>query len=392
MKGSFSNKLNEAYLVKDYFAIINGCEIRENDMLDFEIMYGGCSIDAILSFEDSQGFFSGEVQKMSGLEAGGFVRIGFKAALGCGGDFDEHFVITKSKQSTDKKNARLVTLELQDADTVNKKHTFVTKSYDNKKLADTIKEHNKNVVGDKLIKQRDEVIVAHDKEVVQNITIPSNMNYHEFLNRILPKNGYKYVKDKYTSYIVSGQQTEFDKLKKAKDEFEVDAPSQFSFWKIIQYNLEGYDMNSLLSSIPTALWNATGDATIEDDGTSTSNKTLAADHKKSIQKIGPASTKRSDFAIQKINGVKQGLKSNPNLQQYYTVLSNAEKCSIWIPGLNTNRIGFKVKVSFPRPKYLNNHSYDNTFSGEWEVYAVRDKIIKQYFVQELFLRRPGTGV
>ncbi|RLD45389.1 MAG: hypothetical protein DRI86_05605, partial [Bacteroidetes bacterium] len=67
----------------------------------------------------------------------------------------------------------------------------------------------------------------------------------------------------------------------------------------------------------------------------------------------------------------------------------AQKCSIWVPGLNWNRVGKKVKVLFPRPTYMDQSEYDEIFSGEWEIVAVRDKIIKQYFVQELFLRRPG---
>ena len=116
-------------------------------------------------------------------------------------------------------------------------------------------------------------------------------------------------------------------------------------------------------------------------------KDMIVDHKKTIEKGGAGSTNQSDMIVKR--GIKRASKKNINMQQYYTSLSNAQKCSIWVPGVNRNRIGFRVQVAFPRPQYMQGDSYDNVFSGEWEVVAVRDKIIKQYFVQELFLRRPG---
>ena len=87
-------------------------------------------------------------------------------------------------------------------------------------------------------------------------------------------------------------------------------------------------------------------------------------------------------------GEKQGNRSNTELQ-YFSALSKASECSIWVPGRNINRVGMTVEVNFPRPKFYKNSEYDTQFSGDWEVTYARDKIIGQYFVQELFLRRPG---
>jgi hypothetical protein len=76
-------------------------------------------------------------------------------------------------------------------------------------------------------------------------------------------------------------------------------------------------------------------------------------------------------------------------KKYYSQLSNAQTATIWVPGRNINRAGMKIEVSFPRPRYYNNDEYDKIFSGEWEVQQYRDKIIGQYFMQELKIRRPG---
>jgi hypothetical protein len=86
-------------------------------------------------------------------------------------------------------------------------------------------------------------------------------------------------------------------------------------------------------------------------------------------------------------GLKQGDAIGKN-QQYYETLNNAQKCSIWVPGRVDSLVGKKVQVVFPKPTYYASDS-DKLFTGDWEVYMVRDKIIGSYYLNELFLRRPG---
>ncbi len=58
------------------------------------------------------------------------------------------------------------------------------------------------------------------------------MNYYEYLKRGLNINGYSRKKDKNNEYIVSKQSTEYDQLQSNQEEFEVDANSQYSFWRV----------------------------------------------------------------------------------------------------------------------------------------------------------------
>ena len=63
--------------------------------------------------------------------------------------------------------------------------------------------------------------------------------------------------------------------------------------------------------------------------------------------------------------------------------------SIWVPGCNNNKIGMKIEVEMPRPAELKQHEDDPSLSGKWVVNKVRDKIIRSYFIQELYLSRAG---
>jgi hypothetical protein len=356
-----SNKLNEAWAAHNYFVAINGCELREPDILDLEIMFGGCSVHGILTFQDSQGLMQGTPKGTPSLAVGGHVRVGWESALGCGGEYEETFSIEKVRSDTNEKNQRLVILDLVDIETKNHQGTHITKPYKEKKFSEIVEEHVTDV--NKTIheaQKRTLKVVGHLKEAIDSIVIPSHISFHDFLQISLPENGYEYKKDKHTSYIVSSQATEFDKLKSQKEEFEVDTVTEFSFWRILQYNLAGFDVNALIDSIPIALTTTTK----EIKGTDSKDKLakdMVVDHKKTVQDGGAGKTKQSDMIVKK--GTKRSSKKNMNLQQYYTTLSNAQKCSIWVPGVNRNRIGFRVQVSFPRPQYMQGDSYDNVFSG-----------------------------
>lgn len=381
----YAHKLTEAWIVSDYYIEINGCELRETDILDFECMFGCNTVRAVLTFQDSQGIMAGEPTNSKSLGLGGVVNVGFTAAAGCGGEYEELFSIENVSSAVDKTNKRVVILHLIDLESRNQQGTFVSKGFSKKKYSDIVKEHytNNQAVTDN---PRKLSVIGHIEEIKQNLTIPSNMNFKDWLNVSLPLNGYSHIKDKYSEYIVSNQTTEFDKLKSSKEEFEVDAETEFSFWRILQYNLNGFDVSSIMSSIPEAVSNK---ASLNTDGTAEETLAISSKikNKETVQKGGVAGTDQSKMI--KSRGTKQSTVSSGELQQYFTAVSGAQTCSIWVPGLNKNRIGFRVIVNFPRPQYLQQDIYDSTFSGEWEVYAVRDKIIKQFFVQELFLRRPG---
>lgn len=377
-----THKLNEAWIAKDYFIELNGCEVRESDMLDLEIIYGGCSVNGILTIQDTQGIMSGSVDGSSSLQPGGFARIGWSAAGGCGGEFDETFSITKVKSTTDEKNRRLLAIEFVDSETRNAKGSFKAKNYNGKKVSEVAQEHY-DLIKTSAPTQRTLKITPHKTEPKVSMAVPSNMDNFTFLNTWGLQQGYARIKDKFTDYFVSKQSTEFDMMATENEEFEVDPVSQFSFWRVLQYNLDGYDVNALMDSIPTQLSNTTG--SLNEDGES-KDKLAKSSNKVSAVKTEQAGKSKDQVASK---GIKTGNKINESSQQYFNTLSNAQTCSIWVPGLNKNRIGFKSIVNFPKPSYLQANEHDPAFSGSWEITAVRDKIIRQYFVQELFLRRVG---
>ena len=381
MPTSLNHKLTEAWVAVDYFVEINGCELREPDILDLEIMFGSCSVDAVLTFNDSQGILNGSVDGSASLKVGGHVRVGWSAAGGCGGDYDETFSIEKVRSETDEKNKRLVVIDLVDTDTRNAKGSFTSKSYNKKKTSEIVEEHITKTIKSGIDSNRTLNVVGHLTESKTSMTVPSNTDAFSFMNTWLGQQGFARIKDKFIDNIVSLQATEHDKLKDIPDEFEVDPISEFSFWRVIQYKLDGFDVNALMDSIPMVLSDTSG--SLNHDGEekdSMGKNSFETSHVKTAQKGDQVKTSAS-------KGTKSGSKNNANMQQYFNKLSNAQTCSIWVPGLNKNRIGFKSIVNFPKPTYFLSDEHDQVFSGKWEIVAVRDKIIKQYFVQELFLRR-----
>lgn len=373
-----THKLTEAWIAQDYFIWINDCEVREVDILDLEIMYGGCSVLGLLTIQDTQGHMNGAVPGAPSLKVGGTVRCTWTAAGGCGGEFDETFSVAKVRSETDEKNRRIVTIDLIDTETRNSSGTFLSKTYKDKKLSEIVEEHAEKIKPI-ITTSRKLKVTSHVREAKQHITIPSNVDAFTFMNTWLNEQGYARIKDKFTDYIVSKQTIDFNKIKSSEEEYEADPISEFSFWRILQYKLDGYDVNGLMDSIPTSL----------SDTSNSLNHNSKDKLGKSIAKTTHVKSAQPGIAKEGVvnKGTKSGAKNNANLQQYFNTLSNAQTCSIWVPGINNNKIGFKPIVNFPRPSYLAQEDYDEVFSGRWEVTAVRDKIIKQYFLQELFLRK-----
>ena len=95
--------------------------------------------------------------------------------------------------------------------------------------------------------------------------------------------------------------------------------------------------------------------------------------------------------LQVQTGKKQSTSTNSSVTE--TTLSkdlkNLQQMSIWVPGWNGNRLGMKVKIELPKPIHLNQYEDDESYSGEWVVNKVRDKIMNSYFIQELFVSRAG---
>ena len=365
-----NHKLTEAWALKDLYVKYNGCELADEDFVDFEVLFGGNCAPANLLFLDRQGFTSGDEGKSTDPKVGGLVKIGYTDMKGC--DIENEYSITKIDTSKDKKDQSLVQVGLIDKTTRNMKGTYVSKGYPNKNYSDATKEHL-NKIGEKEI-----TVVPPKKEEKANIVVGSNKSYHEVFHKTAEDRGYEYKTDRKANYLVHKEHTSFDKLTSRGEVFEYDTDA-IALNRIIQYQIKGYDSNAFLGAPPTVV--------SSDDPRSVNSE----DNKKGVDqkqdKKTPKEKKKEEAAGVHTRGAKHVVKTGKQ-KEYYNSLSNANKMSIWVPGRNINRVGTKVQVNMPRPKEYKSNEYDEVFSGEYEVELVRDKIIGWYFVQELFLRRP----
>jgi len=383
-ENSLSNKVTDVWVVSDYYAYINDYELCSADLVDFESVFGGCEIKARLKFLDTKGVTTGQQGGKTGhLGVGGFVKIGFTDPMGC--PFEHEYVITSLKHLDNHKNQRLVQIDMVDKETRNMKGTFQTKGHPGKKFTEAIDKHYKDTGNKKKFN-----IVGPIKEALVNTVIPSHIDFHTFLTKEAKFRGFKFIKDRFANYLVHAEHLEFNKLMKLPDIFEIDA-KQFSFGRIVQTNLQGFNFEALAKSVPTSVMNIdnilNNSLDFLKDGVSTLIHQKPAEKSQSDKKN--ATVKISD--ISKITrGQKQAVAPNNNKQTFNT-LNNVNKGSIWVPGRNGNMVGKKITVNLPNVNSYSKGS-DEMHTGEYEVYAVRDKIVGGgYFMQELFIRRPGQS-
>jgi len=378
-----SNKITEAWALEDFYVSINNTEICDIDIVGFEAIYGGCNIPAKFSFLDSQGLLTGDTKNSSNIGIGGLVEIGYTTAQGC--SHSDRFIITKVHTENNSHNQKLVTLTLEDTETQNMKHAYLNKGYPDKSFSEVIKEHDKEIKNDSARGKKILEIIPPQNEKIFNIVVPANIDYFTWINREMKDRGFSYIKDKGINYLIHNTNKEFSKLQSLGDVYEYDT-NPFSFTRIVQFNIDGFDMEAYLKSIPTSYTSIdipTSNSKDSNDGTDT--KISIKEPQKEVN-VKTSGVNPGELALS--HGQKQGLKTGKD-KQYFETISNAQKCSIWAPGRTDNMVGRKITAIFPKPTYYSGTDNDKIFSGEWEVYMVRDKIIGMYYMQELFLRRPG---
>jgi hypothetical protein len=376
------DKVTEAWSLDDYYIKIQDQEICDSDIVDFEAVYGGCEVQAHVQFIDTKGITTGDKKKSGNLGIGAFVKIGWTTAQGC--KWNGEFFVTKIYSKTNDKNQKLVKLLLTDKETRNFKGTFKDKANPDNELSKTFKDH----INDIKTEDKEFIVAGPKKELKLNLQIPANIDFHSFLNKVCDKFNYKYIKDKYSNYMVHNEHLEFNKLKTTQFTYMYDT-NQYSFNRIVLFNIDGFDMDAYLSSIPTTLTSI--DATTNQAKESRTDGTDTKTSKKKVEESSSDSKTsgvKSSTIVGATRGSKQGRITGQD-KQYFNTLNSAQKCSIWVPGKSSNLIGKKIKVIFPKPTYYEGD--DELFSGTWEVYGVRDKVIGMYYMMELFLRRPGQG-
>jgi len=370
-----NSKLSEAWVTKDLWIEYNGCDIKEESFVDIEILFGGHKTIGKCIFLDNEAFTSG-LRKGTTLDQGGLMKIGWVDCTGC--NFEIEMAVTSTKHELDKKQQKLVEVQLVDMESRNMKGSFISKGYPDTTYSEAMEKHLKEMEISSII------VVPPEDEKKANIVIPSHVSFFDTLVQTSKDKDYSYKTDKDFKYLVHNSHTSFDKLKETQEHFEYDA-KQLQVNRILQYSVKGYDVDAFLESVPTRTTSMdaqSSNSKDNDKGLDTKEFTQDA----SEVKTKTQNTKAKDMVATR--GVR--IKNKPHQdKEYFNAISNAQGLSIWVPGRNISRIGKKVQVSLPRPKFYSGTENDEVFEGHWEVVFTRDKLIGQYFVQELVLRRPG---
>jgi len=374
-----NRKITEAWAVRDYYVEYNGCEIDQADFVDFEAVFGGTKVIANFIFLDNAGFTS----TLNGVGAdpaeGGILKVGYTDLLGCAIDLE--FYIDKITQQKDKRDQKLVSLGLVDLKSRKMAGTFISKGYPEKKYSEAIEEHLGEIGIEDI-----ELIPSKIEQKINMVVSQGVAFFDTFIESSLEK-GYRFIQDRATSYFATKDVLGFDDLINDGEVFIFDT-NHLAANRIVQFSVDGFNSKALLKSAEVEMHSDDSlsvNSPDNDEGVKQTTIPKIPKESKNIRNISKGTP--VDEAV-----ISQGSKLilKPNDQtKYFNALKDAQHLRIWVPGRNINRIGVKCEVNLPRPKFYTQSSYDPVFSGEWETYFVRDKIIGWYFMQELFLRRPG---
>jgi len=361
-----SSKVHENFGVDEYTVTWNDKDIDDqmNGYLNLEIVFGGKRKKGIFSFTDVTGLTFGETK----MDEGGFIGVTHLDPSGT--KYTDEFVITKINiDEVRGGKGRTVHIEMEGKDSRNFDKTFKSKGYPETSFSKAMTTHlDEN--GNEKIK-----VIAPEEEDDINMVIPADISFQEFMEKEGNEKGYDLVTDKETSYLVHRSHRPFDKLQSSGLVYQVDSDAG-SLDRILQYEIGPTNMEAYVDGV---------------GGTETSIDPVTANAKKNVKdgQNVDATGYEPEYTQEQISqrGYKQ-FKGTGEAHHEFSHMNNAQLATIWVPGTNSNKVGFTIEANFPEPRHTSSGEYDKNTSGDWEVYYVRDKVFNGTFVQELGLRRP----
>ena len=371
-KYDVSGHLHDAWTVDDMVIDLNGVSILPSSLLTYEILWAGDSIRGIVSFIDYQ-----NLQANGAIDSGGILTISYTSQKGSryGKEAPLTLRMSISEVKIGKEKNQVITLILKDVMDAALSVRFLNKSYMDQTPEDMIKNYTKDLgLGELGFTGPMKV-----KEQKVDVSTPAHLSAYDVLKSTTKKNGYSIMHDKTYSGVVHDEALEEDNLPHTGETFYYLPKEEYTRFQIISYDLNGFTLEALEKSCARETNKLTLDnvgAGEEINSTSTTNISSST---KTIAGM-PAKTGQKGLKTDATLGATTATKSINELQTM----------TAWVLGWNGNRLNQKVTIELPTPENSSQIQSAETFSGEWVVMRVLDKIVSSFFIQQLLLRRAGS--
>ena len=366
--------LHEAWTVDDMIVEINGLPLYITSLLTYEILWTGRGIKGIISFIDYQNF-----QANGALDSGGIIKISYTSQKGSnyGSEAPMTLMMSIDKVDIGKEDNQVVTLQLKDILSSSLSVNFLNKSYKDMTPGDMLQQYTKDL-------GIENVVFAgpkETKEIKLDVSTPANLSGYEVLNSTTKKSGYNIIQDRTYTGVIHDENLHDELAVHTGETFYYRPKEDYTRFQVIDYKLNGFNLEALERSCAVE----TNKLTIDNSGQGEILNPTADGL------MAPTTGEISNKPISESMGQK-GLKMDSRISSSSISkdLNNLQTMSIWVPGWNGNRLGQKVTVELPRPENSTQSQNSETFSGDWVVERVLDKIVSSYFIQQLLLRRAGS--
>jgi hypothetical protein len=352
---------------------INNVNIRSQAISDLQIDYGENNIGK-LTFLDYENLLEAMPLTYS------IIRIEFADLVGM--EYRGNFIIIKSDVNRYKDGSARVTVYFESITTYTLKNTYVSKSFKDKTLIEMLQQ----IFEDYAIPV---ILAKHESDYIHDYFVfPKNISIWEFLNRYLYKEGYVFFHDRVSLKIFSRKYLEAQNIEIDPVEYNFKYDSSKPHFNILEY--QGTISNSgKLNNIATINKNFRSSDLKYDFNIFGINDILEKEQSNGGFMGMSVNSKLKDFYP------TIGVKEYDSLENYFIegsdedyrdIIRNNNKIKIVIQGINTENLYHRIKVNIGRSKTIDTADMDKTYSGEYIITEVIDKIISGVFVQVLTLQ------
>lgn len=374
-----SPTLSESAKIKNLSVIINGKELRPNNIDDLEIVFGVGGKTGHITFLDVD-----NLNELGALIQGDII-ISYTDSLGA--SYKEVFAIVQSKNARNKSSGITIQLQFESYITYTLKQTYLSLGFKNKTIGE---------VFDEIMKKLElpvDIVEKEDSHKFEGIVIPKSISLYDWMNTKMSLMNMVLIDTKKETSIVSKDLLDFSKLDEPQERdfiqgFKGDRP----FHSILEFNGDISSRQKLNQAPPTQI------EYIKDNVLSLVTEVVSLETAYASQKLnggagvnGANIVNTSAFIGQK-TGSPLGINKRQGLDyDYRDAINESQDVYMIVQGTNFDRLYTKVKVSLHRTVDIKGGGKDETFSGIFVVTRFVDKITSGIFYQKLVLQRSDFG-
>jgi len=370
--------IGETAQYKSLTVLINGMELRSQDIVDVQINYGEL-IKAKISFADTM--------NMCEFAPITFPIIKIRLVDALNNETELDFIVASSEVLRIKNNIINVIMNLEELTSNALSTMYLSKTYTNMTFLEIVKD---------IANDNNLTINIFEKDGIKNdfFVVPGNISLWEWIKREAKLQNVQVFSDRQGLTLANKDLLNYNQLVGPSEHpFTLNRNEELPYWNIIEYQGKTSNNKStqkapkanLVNHDPLNLGYFPSKISVETEfKTQKLNKYMGYGDELEMPKLF------ENLGTREISHLEKNKTTGLN-EDYRDIINNQQNLKIAVEGLCLLRVYSKIRIDLPRSVAVQSKQGDEVFGGLYVITQVIDKIVSGNFLQYLTLQAADYG-